>query len=433
MKRNSTICYLLAFLLNAGITASAEDAKPGADPVFAGVTLEAYLERALSENPELRQFEHRYEAATHRVPQMSSLPDPMLQVTHFVESVQTRTGPQENLLVLNQRLPWFGKLKNREAAANAEAEALWFSYQNRQLKLVEQVSLAFYEYGYLENALHLTGENLELLKSLEPVVETRVKAGGNLNSLLLLKVEIGKMEDRLQSLLQKRITQSADLLSLLALPDVGVLPWPSWEKPEPMLLNFEELQQDLIQENPALNMLKRKVASAEARKAVADLERYPDFTLGVNYVQIGDPDVNPTAAGAGEDAWGITAGISIPLWPGKIKAGRQEAVENINASEQELEQKRNQLNAQLKTALALHADAERRLNLYGEELLDLAQQAVDNSFRSYEVGAIGILEVIDSERSLLELQLLYWRAAADACQQRIRIQSLVNRPLSGEK
>ena len=108
-------------------------------------------------------------------------------------------------------------------------------------------------------------------------------------------------------------------------------------------------------------------------------------------------------------------------------------MENINASEQELEQKRNQLNAQLKTALALHADAERRLNLYGEELLDLAQQAVDNSFRAYEVGAIGILEVIDSERSLLELQLLYWRAAADACQQRIRIQSLVNRPLSGEK
>lgn len=417
------ITYLLGLLCGLGISAQ--------EP-FTATDLESYLSRALSESPELRSFEHRYGAAKNRIPQLSSLPDPTLQLTYFVESVQTRTGPQENVLILNQRIPWFGKLKNREVAASAEAEVLWFAYQNQQLMLVREVGTAFYEYGYLEHAIRLTRENLELLQSLEPVVETQVKAGANLNSLLRLKVEIGKMEDRLQSLSQDRIALSADLMSSLALPDAGVLPWPSWEKPDPISLDPVNLQQDLALENPALNMLKSKVASAEARKAVADLERYPDFTLGVNYVQIGDPEVNPAAAGAGEDAWGVTAGISIPLWPGRIKAGRQEALENIYASENELEQKQNQLRAELKTSLALLTDAERRLNLYGEDLLDLAQQGVDNSFRAYEVGQAGILDVIDSERSLLELQLLYWRAAADAWQQRIRIQSLVNRPLTGD-
>ena len=39
------------------------------------------------------------------------------------------------------------------------------------------------------------------------------------------------------------------------------------------------------------------------------------------------------------------------------------------------------------------------------------------------------IEVIDSERSLLELQLLHRRAAADAWQQRITIQSIANQPL----
>ncbi|MDA3873793.1 MAG: TolC family protein, partial [Kiritimatiellae bacterium] len=111
----------------------------------------------------------------------------------------------------------------------------------------------------------------------------------------------------------------------------------------------------------------------------------------------------------------------------------EEARENLQASEQELAQKRNQLTAELESSLALLNDAQRRLDLYGEELLDLAQQAVDNSFRAYEVGQTGILEVIDSERSHLELQLLYWRAAADAWQQRIQIQTLVNRPITGEK
>ena len=77
------------------------------------------------------------------------------------------------------------------------------------------------------------------------------------------------------------------------------------------------------------------------------------------------------------------------------------------------------------------ADANRRLDLYGNELLALAQQAVDISKTSYESGQTGILEVIDSERSLLELQLLYWRAAADAYQNRIIIQTIANQPLLG--
>nr|MDA3874374.1 TolC family protein [Kiritimatiellia bacterium] len=288
-----------------------------AEEPFAGRDLEAYVSRALSTNPELKQFEHRYESAKQRVPQMSALPDPMIQVTHFVESVQTRTGPQENVAMLNQRIPWFGKLKNREAAASAEAEAMWYAYQNRQLMLVREVSLAFYEYGYIENALKLTRENLELLKGLEPVVETRVKAGGHLNSLLRLKVEIGKMDDRLQSLSQKRITLSANLKALLALSDVGTLPWPTWGKPGILTLKPEPLHKDLLLENPALHMLERKTVSAEARRSLANLEKYPDFTLGVNYVQIGDSEMTPTPMDSGKDAWGVTAAVSLPIWFGK--------------------------------------------------------------------------------------------------------------------
>jgi outer membrane protein TolC len=76
-------------------------------------------------------------------------------------------------------------------------------------------------------------------------------------------------------------------------------------------------------------------------------------------------------------------------------------------------------------------DTNRRLKLYGEELLSLAEQAVENSRTSYESGRTGILEVIDSERSQLDLQLLYWRAAADAWKQRIIIQTLANQPILG--
>jgi len=228
-------------------------------------TLEDYLARAQAANPQLDAFEKRYEAATQRIPQAAALPDPMLQVTSFVESVQTRNGPQENALMVNQRIPWFGKLDAREKATSEEAEALWYAYQGQQLMLARMVSLMYYEYGFTQRATQLTRENLSLLEQLEPIVEEKVKAGGDLNALLRLKVEIGKVNDRLQSLQQKRVTQSAQLSELLALPESTLLPWPEWQKPGFVNPRAASLLEAIEANNPELQMLERKIASAEAR------------------------------------------------------------------------------------------------------------------------------------------------------------------------
>ena len=393
------------------------------------VSLEDYLLRAQAENPQLQAFKDRYEAATQRIPQASSLPDPMFQVTSFVESVQTRTGPQENAFMLNQRIPWFGKLGSREKVASAEAEALWYAWQNQQLMLARTVSVAFFEYAYTEKSIRLSAEILDLLREIEPIVQTRVESGGDLNALLRLKVEIGKIGDRMLSLEQKRAIQSSQLRSLLALDGTDVLPWPSWQVPEAVSPDGQSLMAALESNNPSLAMLERKIASAEARRELARLDRYPDLTLGVNYIQIGDPVVNPMTPDAGQDPWGVTLAVNIPLWGGKYKAARAEALSGQRVAENEYEDRLNTLRSELGASLAALADANRRLALYGEELIGLAAQAVENSRAGYESGRNSILELIDSERSLLELQLSYWRAAADAWQQRIHIQTLVNQPI----
>lgn len=392
-------------------------------------SLSDYLSHAQAANPQLQAFDQRFRAAMQRVPQASALPDPMLQVTSFVESVQTRTGPQESVFVLSQRIPWFGKLGRREDAASAEAEALWYAYQSQQLSLARSVSIAFFEYAYTKEAIRLTGENRDLLQNLEPIVQGKVEGGADLNALLRLKVEIGRIDDQLQSLKQRRIAQSAGIAKLLGLPDSNVLPWPRWESPDVTRLDGLSLVRAIEANNPELEMLRRKITSAAARREIAKLESYPDFSLGVNYIEIGNPGTS--VADAGKDAWGVTVAINIPIWFDKYRAARAEALADQRASENELTNRFNELRADLSASLALLNDADRRLKLYGDELLSLAEQAVENSRTGYESGKTGILEVIDSERSLLDLQLLYWRASADAWQQRIIIQTLSNQPLMG--
>ena len=415
----------------AWLTATATCLQAGPATEFQGRSLQDFLQQAQVANPQLKAFEQHYQAAMQRIPQASALPAPTFQITHFVESVQTRTGPQENVLSLSQRIPWFGKLSSRETAAAADAEALWYAYQKQQLELARAVALSYYEYGYTEQAIRLSQESRDLLSELEPVIEEKVRAGGEINALLRLKVELGKINDHLQSLQQQRIAQSAKLGELLALPEATLLEWPQWEAPAPIVLNGPPLMHAIRANNPELQMLERKVASAEARREIARLESYPDITFGINYIQVGNPEVNPTTPNAGQDPWGVSVAVNLPLWFGKYDAAKAEALANKRASAHEYEQRRNALRAELSSHLAQLDDANRRLKLYGEELLGLAKQAVENTRSSYQNGRTGILEVIDSERSLLDLQRLYWRAAADAWQQRIHIQTLANQPLLG--
>jgi len=185
----------------------------------------------------------------------------------------------------------------------------------------------------------------------------------------------------------------------------------------------------MLSSHPELRMLERKLDSAAARRELARLESYPDITLGVQYSQIGDPSGAMSATDGGEDAWGVTAALNLPIWVGKNRAARNEAREREQAVERELADRRHALRSELATALSRLEDAQRRLDLYGTELLSLARQAVENSRASYEGGRTGLLEVIDSERTLLDLQLQHSRAAADAWKQRIILQTLTDFPM----
>ncbi len=415
-KLNFSIGLLLAGVLIAGAAHAAEPLSPA--------TFDQLLQHALQHHPGLLALREGSEAAHQRIPQAGSLPDPQLGVTTFGESVQTRTGPQETIYSLNQSVPWFGTLGRREEAAAAEAQAATLTAEAMALRLTRDLAGVFYELAYLDNAMELTGEQVSLLREFEPIVQSKVEGGGELNALLRLNVETGRLADTLASLEQRRQVLRSRLRALLNLDPEAVIPTPVWQAPEPDLSEVS----DLSNQTPDLLRLEARRKAAEARVGVAELAGYPKLMFGANYIQVGDPEVNPTTPDAGRDPWNVMAAVSIPLWRDRIRAEQAEARAVERRAALEVEQARNDLRAELDIARAGLADAHRRMNLFGNELLGLAEQAVGNSRTSYQSGRTGLLEVIDSERSLLDLQLMYWRAAADAHIHRITIQTLTTQP-----
>jgi len=384
-------------------------------PQLGADSLEAYLREAFAAHPELEARYQRYQAALRVGAREGALPDPKLSFTEFVQQVQTRTGPQERALVLSQSMPWPGKLRLRRGVADAEAEGKFFEYEAQRRELLEAVSLAYFDYAYLGRAVAVARENRELLRQLQPVVADRVRGGGNLASSLRLDVELARSEDTLRSLERQRPALSSRLEAVLGrTPSSRLLPWPELPERLPRIASPEELRRQ-VKAHPLVAGTESEVAASRQGLELARKSGRPDLTLGTNVIDIG--------AGA-DTAVGIMVGMSLPVWRGKYRAEREEAASRVRAAQADARDVRHELLVRFDDAWQRYTDAARRVALYDEGLLPPARQAVELTEESYRNDRASLTDLIDTERTLLDLQLVRFRALADAHKAAVQVRAL---------
>ncbi|MDA7524828.1 TolC family protein, partial [Verrucomicrobia bacterium] len=124
------------------------------------------------------------------------------------------------------------------------------------------------------------------------------------------------------------------------------------------------------QSNHKVKRLTHQVTTRSIDVALAKKQFYPDVQLGVDYIATGE-SVNPGVSDSGKDPVMAMFSVNIPLWYGKKRAALAEAEYQYHASIADLENSRNQLNADLKMALFEFKDAERKFILYQTTLTTL--------------------------------------------------------------
>ena len=388
------------------------------------LTLEEVLREALSSNPELAAQFERVKASQKIGIQVGTLPDPKLTYTEFVSRVQTRTGPQERAVSLTQAFPWPGKLTLRESIADENARSTFFRFEARQRQLVREVGLAFFDYAYLGEAIGISRKNYELLEQLSPTVNTKVRAGGDLSASLRLEVETTRVEDQLQALREQRAALSSRLESLMGrTPSLdSLLPLPVLSDRPPPIGSLDSLEKQAAR-HPLIAAAEAGVISADLAERLSRKSPLPDINLGANVIDIG---------GGGETAVGVTVGVSIPLAFEKYKAEREEKAELATAARADIESLKQRLQADLHRSVQSWREATKRLDLYKEKLLPAAEQAMELTEESYRNDKTSVTDLIDSERTLLDLQLMNQRALASAHKAALEIRTLTE-PLSISK
>ena len=401
-------------------------APPSDEQVFERSDLDLYLRYGMHHNASLRSEYERWRAMLERIPQVTTLPDPVFSFGQFVESVETRTGPQERRYSLSQTFPWFGKLDLRGNVAAADARERWQRVVAVRLGVEREIQVAYFDYAYLSQSIRITNDVLQLLKQLEPVVQQRIAgANGGQQDLLRLQVEVGRIENDLASFQKVRASLSARLAAAMNLRRHAPLPLPDLVEPKLNALgaNTADLLRRADQRNPDLLELTERIRKNQHRKELAELTRWPDVTVGVDYIETGSA-LAPTR-GNGDDPLALSVMFNLPIWGHKYSAAEREAQLLVSAATHALSDRRATLRTDVEHAAFQLDDAGRQLVLYRETLLPRARESLEVTRSSYRTGRSSLLDLIDSERTLLDFETGYWRACRDHYQSKARLEALI--------
>ena len=387
--------------------------------------LSGYLAEAALQNPELESAFYRWKAALEKAPQVKVPPDPRFTFAYYIESVETRVGPQRARLALTQTLPWFGVLDLKEDIALQEANAAKAQYDALKLKIFYDVKNVFYEYAFLAQAIEITSQDTELIKYLESVARARYRAGATpYADVVRTQVQLGRLEDRLNTLRDLRKPIAAKLASVLNQPTSRDFPWPPSVPVMLVSKSDEELVQDLLKNNPQLKRYEYLEAREKSGTRLAQKDYFPEFTFGVETI-ITDQALVRTTPDSGKDPVIASVTLNIPFWWEKRRAAVREGEAKEQSAERGGVATKQALLSDVQLALYKYRDAQRKIDLYQNTLIPKAEESLAVTLEAFQAGTRSSLDLIDAEKNLLEFELSYIRAVADQAQKLAELEMLV--------
>jgi outer membrane protein TolC len=163
------------------------------------------------------------------------------------------------------------------------------------------------------------------------------------------------------------------------------------------------------QNRPELKSAFLQIEVDEKRIDVARKDRWPDIRLEANYINVAKRSdtagVLMPPDGNGKDTYNFSVGVKLPIRRQKYNAAAAEASEDFLASRASYRNAVNSVEASIRSAAFRLKTLQEQISLFERVLLPQASQALQSAEAAYSTGSLSVLELLDSERTLLEVRL----------------------------
>lgn len=395
--------------------------------IFTGVTIAEdesdtlkirwVIDEALRMNPGLQSAKLGWDASTEKVLQEKALDDPVMGFTYFGEQVQTRVGEKQAGVSASQKIPFYGKLRLKGEVAESEAKVSGGRYRTLEREVIAKAKSAFYELFWTHKSINIDEENKGLLQRFVKIAEVKyATAKATQQDVLKAQVELSRIVNELITLEQLKETAVARINTLLNRHPDAPLGTPEEIDITELTVSLKELYEKAKEISPELNILKYKIERDKAAYKLAKKQYYPDFTFGLNYTFINDlpSSVMSSPIGESRDSYTGTLSMNIPIFQKrKYDAGVREASARLKSSKKAYKNMENMTLFGVKDFHFKVQTAERLVSLYRDSIIPQAEQSLKAAEIGYQAGQVDFLNLIDSQRVLLDFNLAFYRAVAD--------------------
>lgn len=396
--------------------------------VEAEASLDDLLRLTLAHSPLIQAARERWLAATQKSTQAASLPDPMVNFRYYVQSVETRTGPQKWSVGLSQRIPYPGKLIIAARAAERKADAGYLRYEAAIRDQIASAKEIYFELYYIDRAQEIT-ENVEKLYNRYVALAAGGKEVGQTKLPETFRAESQRAQLGYDIVLLKemRTAEEERLRATAGLTgDAGIGPTAEVAGPVPLAQKVEDLQAIAEKHNQELLAAGVEVAHAEDQVKLAHRAPIPDLVIGADYIKTGQPiRMLRNTDDGGKDPIVVGAGLSIPLWFPKYSAMAREAKALEEAAKAEQRATGLKIRADLARAYFSLSNASRLVRLYRDTLLPQARQAQQSAEELYRKGDANLASVLETTATWHNFELAHLRAVADYYQNVARLERIL--------
>jgi cobalt-zinc-cadmium efflux system outer membrane protein len=408
--------FLTLLLLMLSILPAMADEQP--------LLLEKALAQALGSNPEIGASQARADAEHSAIRSQYWLDDPRLGLMHEsnMNLMEQQMGPM-TIWSVSQEVKFPAKYfllgsaqKSRALGSDEMADA-------KKLEVRQKVITGYYNLFTTDRIIALLQAQRETLREVARAAESRHATGAvPQQDEMKAHVEQTKIENELILAQEERDSMEATLNAALDQDANRRITLPTQEIVTPKLTHPLEDIPKLA--HSSANQVKRDqfmLDEASSRKALAYLSYAPDFMLSYRRAFVNAPD----------NAYSASVEISIPLWFFAKQSSEvaQASAKQIEA-EKTLEKTMRDLHADIRSLTVKVSSREKLLQIYQTALIPQATSTMNSSRGAYQAGRTNFLELLDSERSLYETRIAYYRNLAQYVEALARLEVVAGTSLS---
>ena len=355
------------------------------------------LYRGLLANGEVESAYFEWSAAVQRVTEQGAWPNSNVQVgaDYSLKPSNMKAWDRTTLSVgfdsaMNLSAPI--KIRKQAQVAYQAAQESAQRYRGAKFKVQRQILWQYLDLARMQEQVRIQEENLKLLDMLVQNARSRVQAGAPQQDLLKAQLELRLSESMLEGDRAQVNSMRAMLNGMLARNADAELVVPAGlPAPRELRATDDRLIAIAVDGNPELAAL---AAQVRGRGNAIELAK-------MKYI----PDISPTFTNMGDVSRSIGAMVVLPTTIPLIEATIRESQAMQRSTEAMLRQTRSDRAASFVATLYTLRNDENQRALFEERVVPAAQQALRSSQSAYTGGSVGYAELIETQRTLLNVKL----------------------------